>query len=406
MKQWTVTESQNTILEDFQLDWLPDEAYNYITPRFKHLLGGRKVIEINAGSYVGSFPLLNGDIFRIVPQIGEGSFWRMLLFAEGLDKEIKDELEDLTESGHDEEGESDWAKLLAKSFIRHLQTIEKNSLQHGRKPVRERNNYAKGKILAVPTMLSLARFELNPVHSIVSSRTYDLAEHRFLGMAARKLFYLGLYKPEHKSLLIRWMRFAEKPLSELDFRDVIIGLKAQRFTGSRAYYIPALVQARLLLSESGISFSEDTVETAIWLTNIRTVYEKYLFRVVQSILHDSGFIAEKREDTALTLFADGTLRLIPDILVSKYSKSHLIIDAKYKVDKPLQEADVYQMMVYLQAYEVESGILVMPTRTEHKTIVHKTILGKIIHEVRIPLGDWRHTESILEKEIKELIGIA
>jgi 5-methylcytosine-specific restriction endonuclease McrBC regulatory subunit McrC len=165
--------------------------------------------------------------------------------------------------------------------------------------------------------------------------------------------------------------------------------------------------ARLLLADAGVAFDENTtVSTEVMLTNVRTLFERYVRSIVRDALQDHGFVVEKREDHAHTLFEDGTCALIPDVLVSDATGTKLIVDAKYKIDKPVEESDYYQMSAYLASYGVPLGVLVMPSAEAGRPIVmRRSIAGTRIQEIRVPLDDWAATESLLTEEVRRLLGV-
>jgi 5-methylcytosine-specific restriction endonuclease McrBC regulatory subunit McrC len=404
---WTISESAVIELPGFNLDWLPNAAHNYITPQIKHSRSGITSIALEAGPWVGTIPLTNGDVLRILPRAGEKALWRMLLLSEGLAEQLKKEFEDFTRVGYTDLGSTSWLQLLARAFFKQLLTIEKSSLRADRVEVNRRLSSARGKVALLPTVASIMRSEVAPVHCIFKERTFDTVEHRVLGAAALRLFQLGFVSEENKLLAYRWVDRARRKLKERELVEVIRGLKSRRYTGSRSYYIPALLMARLLLAEAGIAFDEETtVESEVLLTNVRTLFEKYVRAIIREALRDKGFVVEKREDAPMSLFDDGVCGLIPDAIISDARVIRLIEDSKYKIDKPTEESDYYQMVTYLDTYGVQNGLLIMPSLI-HQTVhvaSHKTRKGYTVHEIRVPLENWETTEEYLTAEVLRLIG--
>jgi 5-methylcytosine-specific restriction endonuclease McrBC regulatory subunit McrC len=408
MRLWTVTESTITELPDFQISWLPNASYDYLTPQIKHRRGGSEVVALEVGAFIGTIPLDNGDVLRIMPQAGEKALWRMLLLSEGLANQMKREFDEFTQLSYTDEGATTWTYLLARSYFEQLRLIEKNSLKSERVLVDKRSSGTRGKVKLLPTFISLAKHEALPVHCRYRERTFNTAEHSVLSAGALRLFDTGAVQTEYKDISIRWASKTTGRLKSQDLLRVIKGLKTQRYTGARAYYIPALLMARLILVEAGISLDDSgLVQSEVLLTNIRTLFEKYIRAVINDSLKDKGFIVEKREDNAKTLFDDGTCGLVPDILISDRSGVRLILDAKYKIDKPISEADYYQMIAYLQTFQIKTGVLILPTLKNSKTQItsHKTQTGLRIYEMRLPLNDWTVTEQNLGEEVLRLLKL-
>lgn len=408
MAHWTIIESTVTELKGFDLDWLPNAAQQYVAPHIKHSRSGAISVALEAGPWIGTIPLTNGDVLRILPRAGEKALWRMLLLSEGLAEQLKKEFEDFTKVGFTDAGSTSWMQLLARAFFKQLAVIEKSSLRTDRIEVNRKLSSARGKVALLPTVASIMRREYSPVHCTFKERTYDTVEHRVLGAAALRLFQLGFVSEEDKPLVYRWMERAKGRLKERELIEVVKGLKSRRYTGPRSYYIPALLMARLLLAEAGIAFDDETsVESEVLLTNVRTLFERYIRAIMSEALRDRGFVVEKRQDAPMSLFDDGVCNLIPDALVSDARIIRLIEDSKYKIDKPVDESDYYQMVTYLDTYGVQNGLLIMPSLI-HKTVhvaFHKTRKGYVIYEIRVPLENWEITEEYLTAEVRRLVGV-
>jgi 5-methylcytosine-specific restriction endonuclease McrBC regulatory subunit McrC len=407
MATWTITESTVTELTNFDLDWLPNAAHRYVTPQIRHSRGGITSIALEVGPWIGTMPLANGDVLRILPRAGEKALWRMLMLSEGLADQFNKEFEDFTRVSYTEEGATSWMQLLARAFFKQLRAIEKESLRTDRIEVSRRLPSARGRVALLPTVASIMRREVSPVHCTFKERTYETVEHRVLGAAALRLFQLGFVSDDDQMLAFRWIDRAQERLKERELLEVARGLRARRYTGPRNYYIPALLMARLLLAEAGISFDEEaSVESEVLMTNVRTLFERYVRAVIAEALRDKGFVVEKREDAPMSLFDDGTCSLIPDALISKARVITLIADAKYKIDKPVEESDYYQMAAYLDTYSVQNGLLIMPSLVHHTVhiVSHRTRRGYVIHEIRVPLEDWTVTERYLTTEVRRMAG--
>lgn len=408
MHSWTVTESALTSLDGFSLEWLPPAAYDYINPEIQRKPDGSVVIQIETGPFVGTIPLENGDVLRIVPQAGEKALWRMLMYSEDLADQLRHEFEKFTQVGYTDEGSTSWVSLLARSYFEQLRFIEKNSLRTERVLVNRRRNSTRGKVKLLPTLVSLTHHESSPVHCSYKERTFYTPEHKVLAAGALRLYQLASIDAQHRDLAIRWANRLVGRLKESDLLTVLVGLRTRRYTGSRSYYIPALFMARLLLLEAGITFDESAdISSEVLLTNIRTLFERYILAIVRVALGDNGFIVDKPTENPQPLFEDGTCNMIPDVMVSNSGGFQLIVDAKYKIDKPIAEADYYQMFTYLNSYGVKKGVLVFPTvgGSQPSITLRRTTEGLLIYEIRTPLDDWTITEEFLTKETRQLVGI-
>lgn len=408
MRFWDIRESATNTVDGFQIEWLPSHAYDYLAPKLRGTRADNIKVQLEAASYVGTLPLLNGDILRILPRVGEGAFWRMLLFSEGLNEVMRREFDQIAAASYADQGTAPWHSLLARSFLQQLQKIDKNSLLPDRHRVTRRLPVAKGKVRLLQTVVALKKKEPMPVLCTFKEKTYATTEHRMLAAAAARLLSIGSVETENRAVAIRWAQRLVGRLKHSELEEVMAALRTNRYTGPRSYYIAALTMARLLLADAGIAFEEQrAIEAEAMLTNVRTLFEQYVRAVVRDALRDHGFVVEKREDHAHTLFDDGTCSLIPDVLVSNAAGPQLIVDAKYKLDKPVEEPDYYQMAVYLAAYGVNRGILIMPTSQPgaRPVIARRAVTGVQIQEMRVPLDDWKATEGFLATEVRQLLGV-
>jgi 5-methylcytosine-specific restriction endonuclease McrBC regulatory subunit McrC len=405
---WSIRESSANEVDGFQIAWLPPRAYEYVSPKLKTLRDGKIKIELEAGPYVGTLPLTNGDMLRILPRVGERAFWRMLLFSENVPEAVCREFDQLSEVSHAEMGGASWESLLARSFFIQLLTIEKNSLRSNRVKVSGRLAGARGQVRLLPTIVALKRREPLPVFCTYKERTYATPEHRVLAAAARRLLSLGIVDGGHRAVAIRWARQSVGAFSLRELTEVMSSIRTERYAGARSYYVAALTMAGLVLAQAGISFDEEqNVASEALMTNMRTLFERYIRSIVRNALSDEGFVVEKREDHTHTLFEDGTCALLPDVLISDAKGVRLIVDAKYKIDKPVEEADYYQIAAYLAGYGVSQGILVMPTADEQprSTISRRTYSGFQIREMRVSLNDWLGTEALVREEVRQLLAV-
>ncbi len=284
MTNWTIFDSQTTTVHGFALEWLPPQSSRYLTP---HVIRGTSTVSIalEAGPYIGALPLSTGETLFIEPRVGRAALSRMLSVTARLDNAVRKEFEEFANLGYGEQDSVSWLHLLSRSFCNQLRLIEKNSLRPERVRIDERRQTIKGEIKVTPTLISLKRQETSPIHCTYRVKSYDTAEQRMLAAAAQTLLQRGSIEDDNRGILQRWAaRFGEQRLSGDELSDVIRNLNGGRYTGPRAYYIPALVMAHLILVQSGLSFNAlHSVQTEALLTNIYTLFESYLRITLRNI---------------------------------------------------------------------------------------------------------------------------
>jgi 5-methylcytosine-specific restriction endonuclease McrBC regulatory subunit McrC len=364
------------------------------------------IIALEAGPSVGAIPLLNGDVLWIVPRAGQNTFSRMLIVSEGLDDAIKDEIDGEATLSSDA-GPVSLESALARPFLARLRGIEKLSLDSGRQKIYERRSSARGRIEPLSTTLDLAKRTSRPVHCSYHRRTFDTPEHRVLGAAAMRLFSLGAVPGELQATAYRWGSFvAVRRLAIGDLRHVVAGLSRGSYSGFRAYYIPALTLARLILSHASLGFGAgNLVPTQTILTNVPLLFERYVRRLIASELSLHGIVVEKIEGGARArrLFMDGSGDLLPDILVSKQGRTVLVADAKYKPGRSIDADNYYQLRTYLRAYNCNKGMLVLPCSSSEtvSSAVRRVFWdGMELHEVRLALENTAESENFLLEYVR------
>lgn len=398
MSTWTIFDSQVTPLLGFDLAWLPEQAATYVTPHITRQ-ADHEAVALEVGPYVGALPLTNGDTLYITPRVGQQTLSYMLMVTGRLENAVQREFEQLANLGYSTQNSVSWVHLLARSFLDHLRLIEKGSLRFDRKRVSERRQTASGQLDMVPTLISLRRRETIPVHCVVRTRTYETVEHRMLGAAANILLSLRAVEVDNLAIARRWTKYlGDGPLTNQELRDVARSLSAGHYTGPRSYYIKALVMAQLILAQGGVTLDDAaTVRSEALLTNVYTLFESYVRITLRNHLTKQGYVVEKLDSGAPTLFVDGTSELKPDVIISDRTGVRLLVDAKYKLREDIGAADYYQMATYLKGYQVQHGVIVRPrVKTLSTPLISRRMnYGGWISELNIGLSDTSSADNAL-----------
>lgn len=407
MTTWTIYDSQRTSVDGFDLAWLPSQADRYLTPHVYTDGRSAQRIELEAGPYVGALPLTTGESLYIAPRVGRQVLARMLAVTERLDAAVRKEFEDFARLGYGGEDNMSWLHLLARRFVKQLRLIETNSLRADRVAVADSRRSVKGRVSIVPTFVSLARREDNPVHCTFHTRAYDTAEHRILGAAAAALLQMKVLAAAEQVTALRWSARFGRPLAAQDLRTLTRSLASGRYTGARSYYIPALVMAQLILVQTGLTFDDtNSIHTEALLTNVYTLFESYVRITLRNALSERGYVVEKLESGAPSLFADGTAELKPDVIISDATGYRLLVDAKYKLNEAIQSPDYYQIAAYLKGYQVREGMIVRPhTTTASDPVVSRRMnYGGTVHELRLGVQDAALAEDALIAGVTQVLA--
>lgn len=406
MTNWYIYDNQKTDTAGFDISWLFADAYRYVTPHVNRLSSGKTFVSLEAGPYVGTIPLINNDILYIIPRAGRESFSRMLFVVDGIEDAVRKEFDQYVNLGYTEAGNMPWSILLAKPFIGKLRMIEKESLTKNRETIYRQLRNVKGKVKISDTLLSLARSADNPVHTYVRELTFLNIENRLLSTASAMLLAVGSLDSNQRQIALRWSNICKgRYITSRELANIGTGIRNHKFTGSRSYYVPALIMAKLIILQTGLSLdSSSYVEGEPIVTNAANLFEKYVRTLIGKFLTPKGYLVEKNEQTPPSLFLDGTCKLKPDVIISHQGIVKLIADVKYKPNPMIDVSDYYQMSVYLDNFGITKGLLILPNpnQPEFSLVRRETIKGNQIFELRLPLGDWNKAETALQNTITAL----
>lgn len=395
----------HTAIEN-QVTWLPQSLQESIPVSLPQSLAIHlrpDNIGIEPQGVVGSIPLLNGDTIQIVPKIGTINFFRLLLKAEGMQKDLEREFEEFVAYYLDEEHNID--SIIFRQLYLAVQEILMRGPQIGRVKKQRREEFAIGKIDTHNTIFNLAARKLNPVVCHVLDRTYNIAENRILTEA---LIYAwpkisSADRDDFAEIYHRWILRCPRSSNLLDDLEVVEhGFAFGLYGGVRDYYRNALMLARIVLQSYGINHQGSIIlQGDALLLNTADVYEKYIRSVIASAYSKFGYTVSKGTATGLSLYTDGSPQLMPDITISRHDTTLLVADAKYKSPTA---SDHYQINAYLQSMGISTGVLISPSfeNLSVKTKERVTPHGNIVWEVYLPLHDLSSTENYLARLLTHL----
>ena len=388
-----IVENEIGWLGDLSLDDLPSQLPSTISLHAR----GRQ-IGLKADGVVGSIPLANGDTLRIRPKVGPVNFFRLLMVAEGSVPSLKREYDAFVE--HELEDVDSIDSILVRRLFRSAETILTRSPIVARVIRLHRGTFAVGAINISATALGVASRADDPVVYASKDKTNSTVENRVLTEALLRAWRMmepvdqSVYRPT----LERWRRrFPRSQDLSADLEQVDRGFASDRYGGPRDYYREALMLARVLLGMEGVGFSGSRIVTGDpILISTADVYERYVRNVISAACANTGYTVTKGWVGSVSVYTDGAVEMVPDIVISKGGNAVLVADAKYKDPTA---ADHYQMFTYLSRGGVRRGILLSAsdrlTRIEARE--HITNSGLVVQEVALPMRDLATTERYLER---------
>jgi 5-methylcytosine-specific restriction enzyme subunit McrC len=406
MANWFIYDNQITAVAGFDLSWLPNRAYSYVTPHVGSTESNQSEVRLEAGPYVGTIPLRNGDTLFILPRAGRASYARMLFVAEGLEEAISKEFDRFVNLGHEDAGTAPWVQVLASPFVDGLTLVEREGILISRENTERRLSVIKGKVDPSKSTLSQILREEKPIHARLRLPTTNNLENRLLATASSVLLDVGVLTPRQRLIASRWASSLayRKPIMPYELEVISSNLKTYRYLGQRSYYLALLAMAKLIVSQGGLLIGEKLeISGEPILSNVNDLFEKYVRRLIFNLLNPKSFIVEKREAGLPSLFLDGTSLLRPDILISKGNEPCLVADVKNKPSAGISAADYYQIFAYLEAFGVDKGLLICMGRGDGLLLKRKMINNRLLFELHLPIEDWNAGERFLAKTMLDLI---
>jgi 5-methylcytosine-specific restriction enzyme subunit McrC len=184
--------------------------------------------------------------------------------------------------------------------------------------------------------------------------TVDVAENQLLLAAVEQLLRTPGVGVQHRAGLQRLR------LQLVDVTAPSRGGVPRTWTASRlnARYVPALELAELILD--GRSFEQRVGDLLVsgYLFNMATIFEDFVTVALREALRPYGGRSQLQYRTYLDEAA--TVPVRPDFVWSDGGAPRLVVDAKYKSEKPngFPQADLYQMLAYCTVLGLPVGHLV------------------------------------------------
>jgi 5-methylcytosine-specific restriction enzyme subunit McrC len=150
---------------------------------------------------------------------------------------------------------------------------------------------------------------------------------------------------------------------------------------------------RLFLEGSSISEESGSLDFQTFLIDMNGLFERFVTQVLRERAHANVMV----DDQVPVFLGHGHKVLMqPDIVVSEGETTSLVADCKYKRIEPDQfkNHDMYQMLAYCTATQVQLGMLIYPV---HAAVVHDEVEIRNTHTVVR-----RITIDLSKEDIKEL----
>ena len=232
-----------------------------------------------------------------------------------------------------------------------------------------------------------------PIEVTYDEFTPDIEENRLLLAATNKLLQLRFLAEPTKQLLRRAAgRYADVTTVRYDRRHI----PNPQITRLNGHYERPLALARLILGDETIELSGQAVTSTGLLFDMAEVFETFVHVALREALglSDKNF-PKNAKGHGLYLDDNQRIRLRPDLSWWDRGRCVMVGDVKYKktIDGEGKEPDLYQMLAYTTATQVDTGFLVYAAG-ESEPLTHAVSLaGKQLAVETLTLSD--EPEAIL-----------
>jgi 5-methylcytosine-specific restriction enzyme subunit McrC len=249
------------------------------------------------------------------------------------------------------------------SFLKHVEAALSRGPLHRYRSQEDRLPTIRGRILFEQQLRTSPGIPL-PVSVRYDDYTPDIEENRVLLAAIRRLQYLSSTQATRQRLTRLDAALAQ--VTHVPYSTS--NLPTFHFDRLNVHYESATRLSLLVLKNSGLEHRVGHQPAVTFLADMNKIFEDF---VVGSLRQKLGLSARDLDQGSAhhhmyldALAGDkGVVRLKPDITWWRGSKCVFVGDVKYKrlTTKGFEHADLYQLLAYLVALDLPSGLLIYPT---------------------------------------------
>lgn len=294
--------------------------------------------------------------------------------------------------------DADLLPALAEALARIATKALEQGLLQGYKTVREALPVLRGRMLAGEQMTQRFGVPL-PLHVEYDEFTVDIAENQILLMAAIRLLRVStISQPARRSLLR-----VQRTLS--DVTEPVRGNATPRWQPTRlnARYHTALALAEIVLRAESFEHRIGDLTVTGFLFDMWRIFEDFTTIALRESFREIG--GSSHLQYRMTLDEDQAVVMKPDFVWFGDDAATVVVDAKYKVEKPagFPDADLYQMLAYCTVLGLRDGHLVYAKGNAEQTMHTVRRSGVRIHchalDLTLPPGELLGQVSTLREKV-------
>ena len=276
-------------------------------------------------------------------------------------------------------------EAIVPPFASYVRRVLRHGLLHGYRGVEETHTTIRGRIRLADQLRARPGIHL-PVELAYDEFSIDVLENQLLAAAIERLLRLPM---RHRSTRRTLVELREQ------FAGVDAGAVVERpvpeptWTRLNERYRPAVGLARLILDGAALDARAGAVHADGVLLDMPAVFENFVIAALREQLGVSArAFPQGGAGRGLRLDEERSVKLKPDLSWWVGNRCVFVGDCKYKRVKSegLHNADLYQLLAYLVALDLDEGLLVYAAgeRTARtRTVVHA---GKRLSVVTLDLA--------------------
>ncbi len=261
---------------------------------------------------------------------------------------------------------------LALALASHARRAFSRGLLHGYRTEEEALQTVRGRIRFAEQIRRRFGVPL-PVEVRYDEFTDDVLANRLVKAAAVRLGTMRL-----RSRLARrglgWILGTLDNVSLVSFpRNAVPEVEFDRLN---EHYQGVVVLSRLILRHDAFESGRGAVRASGFLMDMNVVFQEFVTTALREALgvSDRTFCSDSRltGDRRIYLDDEGRVNLEPDLTWWQDGQCLFVGDAKYKAikDKSVPNADLYQLLAYITALRLPSGMLIY-AKGEEEPVIHK-----------------------------------
>jgi len=273
---------------------------------------------------------------------------------------------------------TDLVPAFAQTFARQAEHALRQGLLQGYRVAEEAAPVLRGRLREADQLRRRFGVAL-PVEIRYDEFTTDIAENQLVRAAAERLLRLPRLEADAR----RRLRHVVRMLA--DVTPLVAGQEPPGWQPSRlnTRYRTALRLAEVVLRRGSVDQAPGAVAVNGFMVNMWKLFEDFVTVALgEDLRHHGGTVHLQAKHS---LDVEARVRFKPDLVWTRGGRPAAVVDAKYKAEKPegFPDADIYQVLAYCTALELDRGHLIYAKGNEEpaRYVIRNSGIEVVCHAV-------------------------